>query len=51
MTGASGKNGMMNAGSNQAWWFAAMMYGGDGMFSRPVTVTRNNTRTSHLTRR
>jgi hypothetical protein len=31
---------MMNAGSNQAWWLAAMMYGGLGMFSRPVTVTR-----------
>jgi hypothetical protein len=30
----------MNAGSNQAWWFAAMMYGGRGMFSTPVTVTR-----------
>jgi hypothetical protein len=51
MTGASGKNGMMKAGSNHAWWFAAMMYGGAGMFSSPVTVTRNRTWTSHLTMR
>jgi hypothetical protein len=42
---------MMKAGSNQAWWFAAMMYGGDGMFSRPLMVIRNRRRTSHRTRR
>jgi hypothetical protein len=40
---------MMKAGSNQAWWFAAMMYGGDGMFSRPLTVIRNMCSTSHRT--
>jgi hypothetical protein len=31
---------MMKAGSNHAWWLAAMMNGGFGMFSRPVMVTR-----------
>jgi hypothetical protein len=40
---------MMNAGSNQAWWLAAIMYGGEGMFSRPVTVIRKRCRTSHRT--
>src|SRR6202011_2720537 len=39
----------MNAGSNQAWWLAAMMYGGEGMFSRPVMVTRNRCSTSQWT--
>ncbi len=39
----------MNAGSNQAWWLAATMYGGFGTFSRPVTVTRNRCVTIHLT--
>ena len=39
----------MNAESNQAWWFAAMMNGGVGMFSRPLTLTRNIFGTSHLT--
>jgi hypothetical protein len=38
---------MMKAGSNQAWWLAAIMYGGVGMFSRPVTVTRNRCVTIH----
>jgi len=42
---------MMNAGSNQAWWLAAMMYGGEGMFSRPLTLTRNRCRTSQRTMR
>src|SRR5947199_8417611 len=37
---------MMNAGSYQAWWLAAMMNGGFGMFSTPVTLTRNRARTS-----
>jgi len=40
MRGRSGKNGRMNAGSYQARWLAAMMYGGRGMFSSPLTVTR-----------
>jgi hypothetical protein len=40
---------MMKAGSNQAWWLAAMMYGGDGMFSSPVTVIRKRCTTSHRT--
>jgi len=40
---------MMKAGSNQAWWLAAMMYGGDGMFSRPLTLIRKRCRTSHRT--
>jgi hypothetical protein len=47
MSGRSGKKGMMKAGSNHAWWFAAMMYGGFGMFSSPVTVTRNRCVTIH----
>jgi hypothetical protein len=42
---------MMNAGSNQAWWLAAMMYGGEGMFSRPLTLMRNRCRTSQRTMR
>jgi hypothetical protein len=40
---------MMNAESNQAWWLAAIMYGGGGMFSSPLTVTRNNFGTSQRT--
>jgi hypothetical protein len=39
----------MNAESNHAWWLAAMMNGGGGMFSRPLTVTRNIFGTSHRT--
>jgi len=42
---------MMNAGSNQAWWLAAMMYGGEGMFSRPLKLMRNRCRTSQRTMR
>jgi hypothetical protein len=49
MTGDAGKKGMMNAGSNHAWWLAAMMKGGLGMFSVPVTLTRKNTRSSART--
>ena len=40
---------MMNAGSYQAWWLAAMMNGGSGMFSSPVTVTRKRCVTSQPT--
>src|SRR5579859_2646875 len=42
---------MMKAGSYQAWWLAAMMYGGCGMFSTPVTLTRKRVRTSSRTAR
>jgi hypothetical protein len=46
---------MMKAGSYQAWWLAAMMKGGLGMFSWPVTDTRqkilSSRRTSPMTRR
>src|SRR5690348_12069351 len=42
---------MMNAGSYHAWWFAAMMNGGFGMFSTPVTLTRKKVRTSSRTTR
>jgi hypothetical protein len=48
MTGLSGKNGIMKSGSNHAWWLAAMMYGGRGMFSSPVTVARKRWVMIHL---
>jgi len=41
----------MKAVSNQAWWLAAMMYGGFGMFSSPPTLIRNSSRTIHPTSR
>src|SRR6266581_6054997 len=40
---------MMNAGSYQAWWLAAMRNGGFGMFSTPVRLTRKRVRTSSRT--
>lgn len=40
---------MMNAGSNHAWWLAAMMNGGFGMFSSPVSAMRKTWRTIHRT--
>src|SRR5690349_16713807 len=42
---------MMNAGSNHAWWLAAMMNGGFGMFSSPVSVTRKRWVTTQRTTR
>src|SRR6266478_3731344 len=42
---------MMKAESNQAWWLAAIMKGGGGMFSSPVTVTRKIFGTSQRTKR
>ncbi len=42
---------MMNAGSYQAWWLAAMMNGGFGMFSFPTTVMRNRWVMIHATSR
>ncbi len=40
---------MMKAGSNHAWWLAAMMYGGSGMFSTPATVIRKKCSTNQRT--